>query len=170
MSANYARAARNEMDAALTGGPIESPAPPVSCAALLTEKLGAFDQHQVLMAGFAGGIGLSGGVCGALGAAIWLIEVSKQREGGKYVMNRPEADAAIKRFVESTGVEFECAKRLSKNSFPLWPVSDRASSVTCFLTCPKIVGRKFADVADHAAYLHEGGCSKVIGALASGMS
>jgi hypothetical protein len=141
MSANYARAARSEMDAIFSGGRIEAPAPPVSCAALLAEKMGASDQHQVMAAGFAGGIGLSGGACGALGAAIWLIEMSQiQKDGGKFVFQRPEAEAAINRFVESTAIEFECAK---------------------------IVGRKFADVADHAAYLREGGCAKVIEALAA---
>jgi hypothetical protein len=76
-----------------------------------------------------------------LGAAIWLIEMSQiQKDGGKFVFQRPEAEAAINRFVESTAIEFECAK---------------------------IVGRKFADVADHAAYLREGGCAKVIEALAA---
>ena len=31
------------------------------------------------------------------------------------------------------------AKGLSNNNFPLWPVSDRASSGTCFFTRPKDV-------------------------------
>ena len=33
--------------------------------------------------------------------------------------------------------------------------------------CSKIVERKFKDVKDHANYLHEGGCSKIIEALAT---
>ena len=50
----------------------DAPPAPVSCAAVLAQKMGASDLHTVMAAGFAGGIGLSGGGCGALGAAIWI--------------------------------------------------------------------------------------------------
>ena len=104
--------------------------------------MGASDLHTVMAAGLAGGIGLSGGACGALGAAIWLIEMNRAQTGtGKVEFNSPEATEAIDRFLQGSGGEFEC---------------------------DKIVGRKFADVADHAAYLREGGCAKVIEALAAG--
>ena len=64
-----------------------------------------------MAAGLAGGIGLSGGACGALGAAIWLIEMARVTEGGGNVeFNSPEATEAIDRFVQSTDCEFECAK------------------------------------------------------------
>ena len=33
--------------------------------------------------------------------------------------------------------------------------------------CASIVGRKFEDVADHAQYVREGGCAKIISALAA---
>lgn len=33
--------------------------------------------------------------------------------------------------------------------------------------CAAIVGRKFADVADHAQYVREGGCAHIIAALAA---
>jgi len=32
--------------------------------------------------------------------------------------------------------------------------------------CAKIVGKKFASVADHAEYLRGGGCAKIIDAMA----
>ena len=103
--------------------------------------MGASDLHTVMAAGLAGGIGLSGGACGALGAAIWIIEMNRVNEGtGKVEYNSPEATEAIDRFVQSSDCEFECSK---------------------------IVGRKFADVADHAGYLRDGGCSKIIEALAA---
>jgi hypothetical protein len=140
MTASYARAARADIEANFADSQVVAPEPPISCASLLAEKRGASGLHRAMLAGFAGGIGLSGGACGALGAAIWLIELSKvQEEGRKLVMNRPEAEAAIDAFVERTEIEFECAK---------------------------IVGRKFADVADHAAYLRAGGCAQIIEALA----
>lgn len=139
--ASFARAARDEIDAALADGQPEAPAPPASCAALLAQKMGASDMHTVMAAGLAGGIGLSGGACGALGAAIWLIEMDNAKDNdGKVEYNSPAATAAIDRFLNSTGFEFECVK---------------------------VVGRKFEDVGDHACYLCGGGCAEVIEALAA---
>jgi hypothetical protein len=141
MTASYSRAAIREIDATLSGNDLDPPAPPVSCAALLARKMGATEQHAVMAAGLAGGIGLSGGACGALGAAIWIVEMRRVQSGtGKVEYNSPEATEAIDRFVQSTECEFECSK---------------------------IVGREFADVDDHAGYLREGGCSKIIDALAA---
>jgi hypothetical protein len=141
MTASYSRAAIREIDATLSGNDLDPPAPPVSCAALLARKMGATEQHAVMAAGLAGGIGLSGGACGALGAAIWIVEMRRVQSGtGKVEYNSPEATEAIDRFVQSTECEFECSK---------------------------IVGREFADVDDHAGYLREGGCAKIIDALAA---
>jgi hypothetical protein len=140
MTAAYARATNREINATYSSNPIAAPDPPVSCAAVLAKKMGASDLHAVMTAGLAGGIGLSGGACGALGAAIWLIEMQRVQSGtGQVEYNSPEATAAIDRFVESTGIEFECSK---------------------------IVGRRFENAKDHAGYLRDGGCSKVIEALA----
>ena len=141
LAATYAPFAYDAIDAALSDKPIEAPASPISCAALLAQKMGVSDLHTVMAAGLAGGIGLSGGACGALGAAIWLSGVKNSPEGdGKISFNDPTASAAIERFLESADYEFECAK---------------------------IVGRQFENVADHAAYVSEGGCSKIIEALAA---
>jgi hypothetical protein len=110
---------------------------------MLAQKMGASDLHTVMAAGLAGGIGLSGGACGALGAAIWIDGMNNNnKEGDKEAdfTNNPIAQAAIDRYLESADYEFECSK---------------------------IVGRKFEDVADHAAYLRAGGCSKIIEALAA---
>jgi hypothetical protein len=147
LAAIYAPIAYDEIDAALSDKPIETPAPradfspPISCAALLAQKMGASDLYTVMAAGLAGGIGLSGGACGALGAAIWLIGLKSSEAGdGKISFNDPAASAAIEKFLESTGDEFECAK---------------------------IVSRKFENAADHAAYVGAGGCAKIIEALAA---
>lgn len=140
MTAGFARATRREIDASFADAEIEAAEAPVSCAALLARAMGADEQHAVMAAGLAGGIGLSGGACGALGAAVWLIEMARVAEGsGQVEFNSAEATEAIDRFVQSADGEFECAK---------------------------IVGRKFADVHDHASYLCAGGCAKIIEALA----
>jgi hypothetical protein len=65
MTAGYARAAINEINAAFADNQLAAPAPPISCAALLAQRMGASDLHTVMAAGLAGGIGLSGGACGA---------------------------------------------------------------------------------------------------------
>jgi hypothetical protein len=139
MAARYAPEAFSAVDSALSEEPVDVPAPPVSCAAVLARKMGVSDKHAVMAAGFAGGIGLCGGACGALGAAIWIITMNS-KEGAKLDLTSPEAMAAIDRFVESSDYEFECSE---------------------------IVGRTFENVGDHAAYLRAGGCSKIIEALAA---
>ena len=141
LAANYAPVAFDEIEAALSDNPIDPPAPPVSCAAMVAQQLGASELHTVMAAGLAGGIGLSGGACGALGAAIWLSGVQSDENGpDKDSLINPAISALIDIFLENTDGEFECEK---------------------------IVGRKFEDVADHAAYVHAGGCAKIIEALAA---
>jgi hypothetical protein len=141
MSARFAQAAHAEINATFAKKPAGAPSCPVSCAAMLAKKMGVSDLQAVMAAGFAGGIGLSGGACGALGAAIWISGLKDNQDGAKIEMQNPKVQAMIDKFVESSDYEFECAK---------------------------IVGRKFADVNDHACYLREGGCSKIIEALAAG--
>ena len=145
MAARYAPVAFSEIKIALSAGTfsskhIEVPALPVSCAAMLAHKVGVSDMHTVMAAGLAGGIGLSGGACGALGAAIWIIGMNSGKEGvGNIGFNSPRAADAIDGFMKSADYEFECSK---------------------------IVGRRFENIADHASYVRAGGCSELIDALA----
>ena len=141
MAGKYAPVAFDEINAALSEEHIEVPSPPVSCAAMLARKMGVSEMHAVMAAGFAGGIGLSGGACGALGAAIWIIAMNSRKEGAsKMDFQNPRAMDAIDRFVECTDCEFECSK---------------------------IVGRRFESIGDHAEYISNGGCSKIIEVLAA---
>jgi hypothetical protein len=139
MAARYAKAAYPEINMALSKKPSEPLSRPVSCAAMLAQKMGLSDLQIVMAAGFAGGIGLSGGACGALGAAIWIMGLEQSKAGLKIEYPSQRATDVIERFLESADYEFECSK---------------------------IVGRKFTDVQDHAGYLCGGGCSKIIEALA----
>jgi hypothetical protein len=106
----------------------------------LAQKLGASELHTTMAAGFAGGIGLNGGACGALGAAIWLIGLAELAGGGKLDWNSSAFMEAVDRLLQHSAGEFECAA---------------------------IVGRKFENVHDHAAYLRDGGCARIIEALAA---
>ncbi len=141
MAARYAPVAFSEINTALSEKHIEAPSPPVSCAAMLAQKMGVSDMHTVMAAGLAGGIGLCGGACGALGAAIWVGEMNSSREGGgKTDFKSPRAIAVVERFMKSSDYEFECSE---------------------------IVGRRFENIDDHAAYLRDGGCSEIIEVLAT---
>ncbi len=141
MAARYAKAAFHEINGAFSEEPNEAPAPPVSCAAMVAKKMGASDMHTVMAAGLAGGIGLSGGACGALGAAMWIIRMNSLRQGdGRIDFNATDASEVIERFIKCTNYEFECSK---------------------------IVGRKFENIDDHASYMRAGGCSKIIEVLAA---
>jgi len=141
MAARYAPVAFDEINTALSENRIEAPSPPVSCAAMLAQKMGVSEMHRVMAAGLAGGIGLCGGACGALGTAIWIIGMnSLKEEGGKIEFHSPRAIDAIDKFIKCTDYEFECSE---------------------------IVGRKFENIDDHVGYLRDGGCSKIIEVLAT---
>ena len=103
--------------------------------------MGLSGMHVAMASGLAGGIGLSGGACGALGAAIWIFGMKSIREGaGKIDYKDPGALEIINTFLKCTDYEFECSE---------------------------IAGRKFENIDDHAAYLREGGCVKLIETLSA---
>ncbi len=136
MAARYAPVALAEIRAARGGEQSDVPAEPVSCAAAVARRLDASDLHAVMAAGLAGGIGLSGGACGALGAAVWLDAM----DGGDRKALEARGARIVERFLAASGHRFECSE---------------------------IVGRKFVDVADHAAHLRGGGCAKILEALSA---
>lgn len=141
MAARFAPLAFREINAALSEEPIEPPPVPLSCAAMLAARMGVSEMHAVMAAGLAGGIGLSGGACGALGTAIWIIGMKSLREGaGKVTFKAPGALEVIDRFLRCTDYELECSK---------------------------IVGREFESVGDHASHVCNGGCAKIIEVLAA---
>jgi hypothetical protein len=119
----------------------EPPSHPVSCAAMLARKMNQSDMHTVMAAGLAGGIGLCGGACGALGAAVWIIVMNSMKEGtGKFDYRNSAALDVIERFLKCTDYKFECSD---------------------------IVGRTFENIDDHAGYVRSGGCSNIIEVLAA---
>lgn len=143
MICGYAPIAFNAIDTASGEKQIETPSTPVSCTAILAQKMGLSHMHTVMAAGFAGGIGLSGGGCGALGAAIWILGMNLRKEGiGNKAINSRISDL-IDKFIKNANYELECSE---------------------------IVGRKFENIDDHATYLRDGGCSKIIDVLAAELS
>jgi len=112
---------------------------PVSCAAEMARRLDATPEQACMAAGLAGGIGLCGGACGALGAAVWMLSLKHTQSTGKPMnFKAPEGLALIERFEQCTGKLFNCGA---------------------------ITGRTFGNVEEHAEYLKQGGCSKILDAL-----
>src|SRR4030042_5679826 len=126
MAAEYAPDVYREINSALSEKHIEAPSPPVSCSAMLAQKMGVSEMHTVMAAGLAGGIGLSGGACGALGAAIWIVGMNSTKEEMGKLFENPRAVAVMDRYLKSADYEFECAQ---------------------------VVGRKFEKVPDQPSYL-----------------
>lgn len=139
MAARYAPLAYREIDAALAGEDYTVPSSPVSCTTILAKKMGTSTMHAIMAAGLAGGIGLSGGACGALGAAIWIQAMSRSEETVEFNLAPSWVEKIIKRFVESSDYKIECSE---------------------------IVGRKFENIHDHAEFICQGGCSNIIDTLA----
>lgn len=141
MAAKYAPVAFREINTVLSEPPVNPLPDQVSCSAMLAKRMGVSDLQAVMAAGLAGGIGLSGGACGALGAAIWILGIKHLKDGtGKVEYKDPVALKLIETFLKCTNYEFECSA---------------------------IVGRKFENIDDHARHLCNGGCAKIIEALAA---
>jgi hypothetical protein len=140
MAARYPPMAFREIQASFSEAHVEAPCAPVSCSAMLAQKTGASDMHTVMAAGLAGGIGLSGGACGALGAALWIAGMNSLHAGAGSVGFRDSGPLTVlDRFLKCTDYTFECSD---------------------------IVGHTFQDVDDHARHVREGGCSAILDALA----
>ena len=115
--------------------------PVVSCASEVAKKRSASDEEAMMVAGFAGGYGLSGNTCGALAAAIWMKALEWRRENPKktYFAGK-KFDPVFKAFDEVTGSEYGCEN---------------------------ICKCKFETIDEHTAFVKSGGCQKLISALAN---
>jgi hypothetical protein len=113
--------------------------PCLSCASEVIRKMGGTDEEIVMVAGFAGGLGLSGSGCGALAAAIWkiILELVK-KEQWKYTLNDPVTENIIKTFYKATDYKMECSE-----------ICDKA----------------FDTVNEHSEFIKNGGCESLIDTL-----
>jgi hypothetical protein len=114
----------------------------MSCASEVLKRMGASEEETVTVAGLAGGMGLSGNACGALGAVIWkrMLDWCKEHPGKNppYFGNRT-AKKIMRAFMSLTNSE---------------------------LVCQNICGRKFATLEEHTGFLGNGGCEQLIDRLA----
>ncbi|MEN8187915.1 MAG: C-GCAxxG-C-C family (seleno)protein [Bacteroidota bacterium] len=114
----------------------------VSCASEVVKKMGANDEEAVMVAGFAGGIGLSGNACGVLSAAIWykMLDWGRKNPGKTPAMfKNQDVKKILREFYIQTDSE---------------------------VLCNKICGKQFKSIDEHSEYIRNGGCEKLIDALA----
>ena len=158
----WAPAAQRLIDTALTEfGARGSAGPCANCAVRTMRGLESSTRIKqgdaVLLAGFAGGIGLLGNVCGALTAGVFAMSADEQlgREQG----NR---DSRIRGSLEElAGASYRGAATRLRRGF----VGQFGSEL-----CVDIVGRRFQDAADHAAFIQQGGCENVTNFVADWMA
>lgn len=116
--------------------------PCVSCASEVVKRMGATEEEAVMVAGFAGGLGLSGNACGALSAIIWykMLDWGKKNPGKTIsYFNNQDAKIILRAFYIQTDSE---------------------------MLCSRISGKQFTSIDEHSEYIRGGGCGKLIDALA----
>jgi len=72
----------------------------ISCASEVAKNMGANAEEMVMVAGFAGGLGLSGNGCGALCAAIWMKNLARCKKSGKTSYKDPDSDENIEKIIK----------------------------------------------------------------------
>ncbi|WP_372650164.1 C-GCAxxG-C-C family (seleno)protein [Draconibacterium sp.] len=119
--------------------PESSDMPIVSCASIVAEKMGAGKEKAMMLAGFAGGIGLSGNACGALGAAVYQgAEKWFEENPGEVRFIVPGMEEMMRDFLFENRGE---------------------------VLCSKICGKTFATAEEHSEYIRNGGCGKLLNVL-----
>lgn len=121
----------------------QSREPIQNCASVVIGKMGGTREEMITVAGLAGGMGLQGYACGALGAAIWMNTYNWCKKHPGEVpprFNRENTRKIVDGFFAVTRKEAECQK---------------------------ITGKKFTTISDHSAYIACGGCTKLIDTLVS---
>ena len=110
-----------------------------SCASEVVKRMGGSDDQAAMVAGFAGGLGLSGNACGALAAAIWFrtLQLIHEDPEKKYFFH-PDAKEILERFYKTTDYE---------------------------ILCTTITGKSFSNPEEHSEFLNGGGCGKLLETL-----
>jgi len=97
------------------------------------------NNEMIMVAGFAGGLGLSGNACGALSAAIWMKNLDRCRKNKKTSYRDPDSDEILETFYIATDYK---------------------------MLCKEITEQSFTTISDHTEFIKGGGCDKLIDKLA----
>jgi len=115
----------------------------ISCATEVARKMGASEEQSLTVAGFAGGLGLSGNACGALAAALWIKSLDRKRSSEKLCLGdmfNPEAKKTLEAFQKKTEHTYLCSE---------------------------LTGKRFRTIDEHTEFIRNGGCAELIQLLAS---
>ena len=111
----------------------------LSCATEVAKKMGASDEESIMVAGFAGGLGLSGAACGALASAIWMKSLKWCHEvAKKSSMDNPYAKETLDAFYQYTNAR---------------------------ILCSQITNEQFNNLGGHTRFLKNSGCEGLINVL-----
>jgi len=126
----------------LSEKPISLKHKPISCASELVRKMGGTNEEMLMVAGFAGGLGLSGEACGALSAAIWMRTL-------QWCRAHPGKNPSL--------FNNKIAKKL---------LTDFRKETNSEMLCHKITDQHFNSIDDHSSYINCGGCKRLLTLLA----
>lgn len=125
----------------MSNGEIASTDECISCATEVAKKMGASNEEMMMVAGFAGGLGLSGAACGALSAAIWVKSIMWcKEEAKKSPLKNQYSKKTMDIFYQKTNSKIECSE---------------------------ISGEHFKNIGEHTKFIKNGGCSELIERLAN---
>lgn len=125
----------------MSNGEIASTDECISCATEVAKKMGASNEEMMMVAGFAGGLGLSGAACGALSAAIWVKSIMWCKE--------------------------EAKKSPLKNQYSKKTMDIFNQKTNSKIECSEISGEHFKNIGEHTKFIKNGGCSELIERLAN---
>lgn len=136
----WAPEAQQSSEEGLNNSTKELPDHAVSCASEVAGRLGADKEEANMVAGLAGGMGLSGNACGALGAAVWIKSIAwtKENPDSRDIYN-PYAKKTLEAFEHETKSKY---------------------------MCKEICGKSFNSIKEHTDFIDSGGCSRLIDVLA----
>ncbi|MCP5085909.1 MAG: C_GCAxxG_C_C family protein [Rhodobacteraceae bacterium] len=123
----------------------------VNCMSKVASVTGIGKDESAQVAGFAGGLGLSGNVCGALSVGVFALSVRYYQD-----RNPEKRDSKFHAAMQELNLLNGGLRKL-----PSRLLQDFKSQFGSEL-CKDIVGRKFDDTADHMQFVADGGCKDVV--------
>ena len=152
----WASKANNVIDTAIANFDSEAIAIPcancaVNCMSKVAPVTGLGNRDSSIVAGFAGGLGLTGNVCGALSVGVFALSVRYYRDRNPESRD-PKFRAAVQ---ELNLVPFGLRK------LPYRLLRDFTARFQT-KSCEDIVGRVFDDIEDHSRFVANGGCQEVV--------
>lgn len=131
----------------------ENPKAPTACAVMLAKRLNASEREQLMVAGFSGGLGLSGGACGALATAVWLKTLKWLKEKGD---SKDSFFKALRQELTQTGDFYPDIKNIQRQF---------ESLTNGVYSCKHTTKREFSSVKEHCDFIANGGCKEILNLL-----